>query len=343
MNVGHNTVRFDPRSLDGHVESHFLKANSRGGKRAIWIRHTIHSPKGKPEAATAEVWAVAFQRDTPSFPKAVKATIPASEARFRDRPFRLEHDHGVLQTGRARGFIDGTQDHASGRHTVQWALDFEPRGDAYEPYGIVDDALAAMPRFAQKLLPGRYRRVSTYPNTWLRGAVEVDGERWVIDGWNGMQGHGWGVTHGAPTVRAHCNAWDTGRDDAWFELVATRVPIGKFDSPWLTSIALHIDGRLHTFGGAAGLLAEIDQAPGRLRFRTRGGSLSGILHTTPGEVACLRERDPNGALLHSVTTKLADARLMFNPPGREAIELRTRRMGLHLETREMQHGLRVQI
>ena len=42
-----NLVRYRP-SAAGHVESHFLKANSPDGERALWVKHTLLAPKGRP-------------------------------------------------------------------------------------------------------------------------------------------------------------------------------------------------------------------------------------------------------------------------------------------------------
>ena len=38
----------------GHVESHFLKANSPDGQRAIWIKHTLLVPVRRPADAISE-------------------------------------------------------------------------------------------------------------------------------------------------------------------------------------------------------------------------------------------------------------------------------------------------
>ncbi|MBC7174017.1 MAG: hypothetical protein H5U40_16365, partial [Polyangiaceae bacterium] len=120
-----NAPRFRLDDRRGHVESYFLKANSPGGNRALWIEHTVRIPAGKPDEAVAEVWAVAFHRGDRGFPVAVKATSPLGAARFRGSPFRAEHDFGVLESGRARGEI------RSHNHTIGWTLEFESQGPAH--------------------------------------------------------------------------------------------------------------------------------------------------------------------------------------------------------------------
>src|SRR5512139_2680509 len=114
-----NALRYRPGVPEGHVESYFLKANSPGGHRALWIKHTVLAHAGgRPEDAVAEVWALAFHRGDARFPIGVKATVPFAEASFRASPFLAEHPNAVLEPGRSRGEI------VTGEHHLQWSLEF---------------------------------------------------------------------------------------------------------------------------------------------------------------------------------------------------------------------------
>ena len=47
----------------GHYESWFQRANDPSGRRAFWIRYTIFAPRGRPDDAVGELWAIAFDRE----------------------------------------------------------------------------------------------------------------------------------------------------------------------------------------------------------------------------------------------------------------------------------------
>src|SRR5688572_20467801 len=69
-----------------HVESHFIKANSPDGERALWLKHTLLVPAAGP--ALAEVWAIAFaERGAKKL--AVKRSYPLAELQNSNAPFSL--------------------------------------------------------------------------------------------------------------------------------------------------------------------------------------------------------------------------------------------------------------
>ena len=55
-----NSSRFQPADAGGHYESWFQRANHPSRPQAFWIRYTIFSPKGRPQDAVGELWAVYF-------------------------------------------------------------------------------------------------------------------------------------------------------------------------------------------------------------------------------------------------------------------------------------------
>ena len=61
-----NGARYQPGTAAGHYESWFQRANDPGGRRAFWIRYTIFAPKGRPDDAVGELWAIAFDREVAS-------------------------------------------------------------------------------------------------------------------------------------------------------------------------------------------------------------------------------------------------------------------------------------
>jgi hypothetical protein len=55
-----NRCRFDRGSAAGHYESFYQRANHPDRPLGFWIRYTIFSPKGRPDDAIGELWAVWF-------------------------------------------------------------------------------------------------------------------------------------------------------------------------------------------------------------------------------------------------------------------------------------------
>src|SRR5512144_2983245 len=58
-----NGARYEPGMTIGHYESWFQRANDASGRRAFWIRYTIFAPRGRPNDAVGELWAIAFDRE----------------------------------------------------------------------------------------------------------------------------------------------------------------------------------------------------------------------------------------------------------------------------------------
>src|SRR5437762_2749454 len=97
----------------GHVESYFLKGNDPDGDVAFWVKYTILEPRGAPERAVAETWAIVFEG--PGRHVAVKDTAPLAQASFgRDR-FEVRTPSGALGPGQTTGAVAGR---------VRWDLRF---------------------------------------------------------------------------------------------------------------------------------------------------------------------------------------------------------------------------
>src|SRR5262245_10052920 len=109
-----NRLRY-ARGAAGHVESHFLKANSPDGERALWIKHTLLVPRADAGTAVAEVWAVAFA-ERGARKLAVKRSFPLGELQEL-APFGWRVSCAELAGTRARGELDG----------LAWELELEPQ------------------------------------------------------------------------------------------------------------------------------------------------------------------------------------------------------------------------
>jgi hypothetical protein len=323
-----NAPRFrldDPR---GHVESYFLKANSPGGNRAIWIKHTVRIPAGKPEQAVAEVWAVAFHRKDRAFPVAVKATTPLASARFRASPFRAEHDFGVFEGGRARGEI------ASHGHTIGWTLEFDGAGPTHYPFPLASMYSGAFPR-TKSLTP--------VPDAAVLGAVEVDGQRWMLSGWRGMQGHNWGREHAPAYAWIHCSSWEDG-EPGFVEGMTGRVRVGSARTPWLTVLAVNVGGRTYRFDGPRAMLLSdphVDPQHFRFRAKSRDAELTGVVLARREEMAGLVYDNPDGSRVYCLNSKIASARFVLERKGAPPVELRSRQCALEVGTARVDHGVKI--
>jgi len=323
-----NALRYRPDVPGGHVESYFLKANSPGGHRALWIKHTVLVPAGRPQDAVAEVWALAFHRGDRRFPIGLKATVPFGEARFRASPFLAEHPNAVLEPGRSRGEI------LTDAHHLRWSLDFTCSGDPYRPFPF------------ERMYEGGFPRSKTLtpcPDAWFRGAFEVDGERWVLSGWPGMQGHNWGKGHAHAYAWAHCNAWE-GEESAWFEGLSGKVLVGGRLTPWITVGALHLDGETYRFDGPRAMLSrEVSVSNDRYRFRvvSLGAELTGVIAARPEEMAGLYYENPDQAMTYCLNSKIASGRLLLRRRGRPDVDLRSEQFALEIGTRDPDHPVRM--
>lgn len=334
-----NRVRFSSKDGGGHVESHFMRANSPDGERALWVKHTILSPAGVVGGAVAEAWAIAFRRGAAAN-VGVKSTVPISAARFVDSPFRIETGEAVLEQGAARGAAD------SGGHRIEWDLRFDASAPSFHPFPLERMYEAPFPR-SKTLTP--------CPDTRFDGSFVVDGEEWTVDGWPGMQGHNWGRSHAEAYAWVHCNAWDEGSDGpsgpgglagpngpAWLEAITGRIKLGPVLTPWLSLAALHIDGETHRFDGARALTSRaVDVSWYRLRLGLVKGarSLRIDVEAPRQDMAGLHYENPDGSMTHCLNSKLATGTVTLSLPGRPDRVLRSDRLALELGTKDRGHGV----
>jgi hypothetical protein len=326
-----NVLRFDPAGPGGHVESHFLKANSPDGRYAVWVKHTVFAPPGRAQDAVAEVWAIAFDRERPgAFPIGAKVSVPFAEAQVTASPFEVKAAGASLVSGHAQGAI-ASQD----GHRLRWDLRYEPAVPPFRPFPSERMYRGSFPKS---------KTVTPCPAGTFVGEVEVDGERWVLDGWPGMQGHNWGRGHADAYAWAHCSSWDGDAEGAWFEGFSGRVRIGPVTTPWLSLAAVHRGGRIVRFDGASSMLSRsIDVAVDHWRFRLRqgGATLEGEITADKDLMGGLHYANPKGPLTYCLNSKLARGTLRLDEPGQPPLELTSNRIALEIGTHDSSHGVRM--
>ena len=321
-----NRVRWAQGERAGHVESHFLKANAPNGSRAIWVKHTIFVPRGRPEDAVAEVWAIGFDRAR-NRNVAVKAQVPLQAAKLSERPFRLEAAGSTLETGVARGHAK------SNAHYIGWALRFTTDGTPFHPFPFE--------RMYETALP-KSKALTPYPDVRFSGTFEVDGERWDLDDWPGMQGHNWGRQHADAYAWCHCNAWTDAPSGTWFEGLSARVKLGPVRTPWLSLAGLHVEGVTYRFDRMRAILSrpiEVGLYVWRCKLRSARASLRVHVEADRRAMAGLFYENPNGSMTHCLNSKLASGTIVLSRPGKSDLTLRSTTMALELGTKNVKHGV----
>lgn len=320
-----NRLRYVPGTT-GHVESHFIKANSPDGERAIWLKHTLLAPQARPEAAVAEVWAVAFA-ERGARKLAAKRSFPLTGLE-QIVPFGLRVGCAELIGRRAHGALDG----------LAWELELEPEAAPFKPFAL------------ERMYSGKFPRsksLTPIPDARLSGRFEVFGERWELAGWRGAQGHNWGVSHAHAYAWAHANAWRSAADGGealpgvWFEALTGKVRLGSFTTPWLSVAGFAWNGRVYRFDGLRALGSRrvaIDRRSYHVELRQGGVRVRAEFRAETDRIAGLCYRDPDDSMLACLNSKLATGRLEFSD-GVSEIVLHTDQAALELGTRAPDHGV----
>lgn len=328
-----NHARFRPGARAGHYESWFQRGNHPSRPLAFWIRYTLFSPKGRPEAAIGELWAIVFDGETGRH-VALKREVPIGAARFAQDAFQVEIGDatlgGVDPAGALRGAIAGAD------HRIAWDLRY--RGDD-RPLFLLPPALYDAPLPKAKSLVG-------VPLAVYEGTIEVDGAPLDVTGWVGSQNHNWGSKH------TDQYAWGqvAGFDDhprSFLEVGTGRIKIGPLWTPFLTPLVLRHEGREHALHTAARLLrAEGSFHPFDWHFRaeTAAVRVEGRIHADRDDFVGLTYLNPPGGTKHCLNTKIAscDLTLTYRSGARagQVDRLRaTRRAAFEILTDDRDHGV----
>lgn len=323
-----NAVRYDPRAPRDHVESYFLKANDPEGTRALWIKATIFARASEPGGAIAEGWAIAFDHRSDRRHVAVKSSIPISRATFDRAALGVHWDEPGdatamhLESGSARGAI------ARGKDRIAWDLRIDADGGPLEllPYAWMYSA--PFPKS---------KTITPVADASFLGEIEVNGERWTLDGWRGMQGHNWGRGHADLYAWCHVCSWDDAGEPLVLEAVSARVRTGPVLLPLLTLVAVRsrgVDYRFHRPADMARAEARIDGLSYRVAVESDLGKVEAELTAEPVDTAGLYYANPKGPLTYCLNSKLATARLSFEPAGRARTTRTSKAAALEIGTHD---------
>jgi hypothetical protein len=285
-----NGSRFDPAGSAGHYESWFARGNHPSRPLAFWIRYTIFTPRGRPQDARGELWAIVFdgERDETV---AVKQDVPIADCEFASAGLDVSIGDAILTDDELRG-SSRTAD-----RQISWALSYD---GGTPPLMLLPERLYTGGFPKAKALVGR-------PGCRFRGTLEVGTRTFEIDGWLGSQNHNWGSRH---TDRY---AWGqvAGFDDApraFLECSTARIKLGPFWSPWLTLVVLRLEDEeivINDLFRATRAQASIEGFAWTFDTRRNDLIVRGRIEAPAHRFVGLRYANPPGGEKICLNTKLA--------------------------------------
>ena len=320
-----NGSRFRREDPGGFYESYFQRANHPNRPLAFWIRYTAFSPRGRPDQACGELWAIYFDGETNRI-GAVKEAVPISDCDFSRTQLEVRIGNATLTDRGLHGRA------ASQSHVVQWTLHYA----GHEP------PLLLLPEPLYKRGFPKAKALVGTPNAVYTGTLTVDGATIPIDGWKGSQNHNWGSRHTDHYAWGQVAGFDNA-PDAFLECSTAQIKLGPVWSPPLTLVVLRDEGREIAFNS----LLQAVRASGSFEFfawtidtRNPQAHLSGRIHAPASAFVGLSYQNPPGGEKTCLNTKLASAEITVQRPGRPSRTLVTRhRAVFEILTDRADHGV----
>lgn len=319
-------ARYRPGQPRGHYESWFLRANHPTRDEAFWIRYTIFSPRGCPQKAVGELWAIHWNGASKQI-RAAKSVVPIADCQFRPTGLDVTIGSATLVPGRLVG-------EASAAHTLRWDLVYRGGG---EPMVFLPSRLYEAP------LP-KAKSVSPRPHVVFGGTLEVDGERIEVDDWVGSENHNWGSQHTDTYAWGQVVGFDNA-PDAFLECATARLKFGPFWTPPLTIVVLRVDGHDYHLNS----LLQSVKAQGNWKWfdwnfdstdRARGLRISGRMHAPREAFVGLTYHNPPGGSHTCLNSKIAACEVKLERAGQPARLLTTRhRAAFEILTDDPTHGV----
>ena len=321
-----NRARFEPGQRGGHYESFFQRANHPTRPLAFWIRYTVFSPDGHPDAAVGELWAIWFDGESRRH-VAVKADVPIAACQFSRTELSVRIADATLEAGGLRGAA------ASRDHRVEWDLEFA--GDA-RPLLLLPERLyeTAVPR--AKALVG-------LPLARYRGTLTVDGRPIAVTDWVGSQNHNWGSRHTDHYAWGQVAGFDE-RPRTFLELSTARLRFGPLWTPFFTTIVVRVDGdelALNSLGQALRARGRFEYFRWRFASASGGVVVEGTISAPPDAFVGLAYRNPPGGTKHCLNTKIAACDLRLTRGGRTETLATRHRAAFEILTDDRSHGIDV--
>jgi hypothetical protein len=322
-----NSSRFKPEDPSGFYESYFQRANHPTRPLAFWIRYTSFIPRGRPDKACGELWAIYFDGETNRI-TAVKDTVPISQCSFSRTQLDVCINGATLTDGALHGRA------VSPSHIFQWSLRFT----GHEP------PLLLLP---ESLYEGGFPKAKSLvgtPNADYTGTFTVDGREIPIDGWRGSQNHNWGSRHTDRYAWGQVAGFDNA-PDAFLECCTAQVKLGPVWSPRLTFVVLRDEGQEIALNG----LLQAVRASGNFDFfnwtidaQSPHARIYGRIHAPAAVFVGLRYQNPPGGRKTCLNTKLASAEIIVERRGQPPRTLKTmHRAAFEILTDRADHGVAI--
>lgn len=320
-----NGSQFDPKSAGGFYESWFLRANHPTEPLAFWIRYTLFSPKGRPDATEGQLWAIWFDGEASSI-TAIKQGLPLSRCTFADAGLGVRIGDAVLDERALRGEL------RQGERRLAWDLRYE---GAMAPAFLLPRALYRGGFPKAKVLSGM-------PLADFSGAVTVNGRGVDIHRWRGSQNHNWGPKHTDRYAWGQVAGFDAD-PQAFLECSTARLRIGPLWTPWFTSLVLRVGEREVGTSGLVQALRNRGRYDGfRWSLECRDGprQVSVRFEAPKDRFVALGYDDPPGGQKTCLNTKLASCTVRLSEPGRAPVTLSTaHRAAFEILTDRDDHGM----
>lgn len=327
------TARFPDVPLEqGHYESFYLKAGHPTGRRAVWIRYTVHKRPGRPP--TGSLWFTLFGarpgETGSSGPLASKVTLPADRLGAGAGDY-IRIGDSAFSPGRVAG------EAASDRLDAAWELEFE----------VGDQPLRHLPRSWMYRAPiPRTKLESPHPGATFRGRVRAGDEEVDVDGWPGVVGHNWGREHAERWIWMHGAAFEGHGRSTWLDGALGRIRVGPATTPWVANGMLSLDGVRHRLGGLGAVRGtRVSETPQGCDFVLPGQGLAvrGRVESPERDLVGWLYADPDGPEHHTANCSIASMRLEVSRPGEAPLELVSRSGATYeLGMRERDHGVPIQ-
>ncbi len=290
-----NNARYTGQS-QGHYESYFLRANHPARPLAFWIRYTIFSPKGHPENALGELWAVLFNGESNQH-IAVKQEFPLAECHFDTSTFNV-------QIGRSKlipNFLQGTI--VNNELRLTWEL-------------VYDGNSAPLFLLPTNLYEGKFPAAKSLvglPLACFNGQITANDETISITDWVGSQNHNWGLRHTDLYAWGQVAGFDN-HPESFLEVATARLRLGPFWTPPITPVMLRHEQKEYALTG----LAQAVKARGKFEYftwefrsKTADVEIEGQISAPSHAFVGLNYYNPPGGSKHCLNSKIASCRLQL--------------------------------
>ena len=329
MNSVWNRSRFTPDDRGGFYESYFQRANHSTRPLAFWIRYTVFSPRGRPEEARGELWAIYFDGEA-GRNVAAKQAVPITDCAFSPTGLDVRIGDATLTDSGLHGRA------VSAAHAFDWRMEY---AGTEPPLLLLPEAMYARSFPRAKALVGT-------PNAVYSGTLMVDGETIAIDGWRGSQNHNWGSRHTDSYAWGQVAGFDDA-PDSFLECSTAQVKLGPIWTPRLTFVVLRDQGeemRLNGMLRAMRASGSFDFFSWSIDTQDAQGRIRGHLHAPASAFLGLTYENPPGGAKTCLNTKLASAEITVERPGQPSRTLATRhRAAFEILTDRTDHGVPIAV